>query len=76
MDGYFGMVEFLRLMRWVRPPFIFFSSTRSELIAYLDFVIEAQSEGWERFAGYGRITVNATINRNAAYEDNLVYKPR
>lgn len=76
MDGYFGMVEFLRLMRWVRPPFIFFSSTRSELIAYLDFVIETQAEGWERFAGYGRITVNATINSHAAYEDNLVYKSR
>lgn len=35
--GYFGMVKFLRLMAWVRPPFIFFSSTRSELMDYLNF---------------------------------------
>lgn len=74
MDGYFGMVEFLRLMRLVRPPFIFFSSTRSELLAYLDFVIETRAEGWERFAGYERIAVNVQVNRNAKYEDNLIYK--
>lgn len=74
MDGYFGMVEFLRLMQLVRPPFIFFSSTRSELIAYLDFVISSRSAGWEKFVGYKRIIVNASLNHGARYEDNLVYK--
>lgn len=38
--NYFGMVEFLRLMAMVRPPFVFFSGTRSELPAYLDLVAE------------------------------------
>ena len=72
--GYFGMVEFLRLMRLVRPPFIFFSSTRSELPAYLSFIMETRAAGWERIAGYQTITAQVRLNKNSAYEDNLVYK--
>lgn len=72
--GYFGMVEFLRLMRLVRPPFVFFSSTRSELLDYLDFVIDDKAEGWKDFRGYQKISVHVTMNKNANYEDNMVYK--
>lgn len=71
---YFGMVEFLRLMRLVRPPFIFFSSTRSEFVAYLDFIIKNQLDGNERVKDYHRIAIEASINATAKYEDNLVYK--
>ena len=71
---YFGMVEFLRLMAMVRPPFIFFSSTRSELPAYLDLVAELRLPGWERFAGSQTLTVGSTINRNSRYDDHLIYK--
>ena len=72
--SYFGMVEFLRLMRLVRPPFIFFSSTRSELPAYLTFIMDTHTAGWGRIAGYQTITAQVTLNKNSAYEDNLVYK--
>lgn len=71
---YFGMVEFLRLMRLVRPPFVFFSSTRSELPAYLKFIMETRAEGWERIAGYQAITAKVALNKSVTYEDNLVYK--
>lgn len=74
MDGYFGMVEFLRLMRLVRPPWIFFSSTRSEFLSYLDMVIEDKQPGWERFTGYKKISLQVSLNRTSSYEDNLVYK--
>lgn len=73
-ETYFGMVEFLKLMRLVRPPFIFFSSTRSEFLDYLDLVIGYKLDGWERFAGYRKINVQVCLNKNAHYEDNLVYK--
>ncbi len=46
--NYFGMVEFLRLMAMVRPPFVFFSGTRSKLPTYLDLVAELRLTGWER----------------------------
>lgn len=73
-DMYFGMVQFLRLAAMVRPPFVFFSSTRSELPAYLDLVVSERLPGWERFAGYQTISINASINKDAAYEDNLIFK--
>lgn len=71
---YFGMVQFLRLMQHVRPPFIFFSSTRSELLDYLNLVIGDQMPGWERFADYHTVSLEKRLNKTAHYEDNLVYK--
>ena len=73
-ETYFGMVEFLKLMRLVQPPFVFFSSTRSEFLDYLDLVIGYKLDGWERFAGYRKINVQVSLNKTAKYEDNLVYK--
>lgn len=73
-ENYFGMVEFLRLMRFVKPPFIFFSSTRSEFVDYLDFVVSEKAENWQNFADYQRLSFQVAINRIAKYEDNLVYK--
>lgn len=72
--GYFGMVEFLRLMRLVRPPFVFFSSTRSELIDYVDFIINEKAEGWQNLQDYQKISVNVVMNKTAQYEDNMIYK--
>lgn len=71
---YFGMVQFLRLMSVVRPPFMFFSSTRSELIDYLDFMIDFRQPEFERFVGYEKISIETALNKAARYEDNLVYK--
>lgn len=74
LAGYFGMVAFLRLMGMVRPPFIFFSSTRSELPAYIDLVITERMQGWERLSGHNTITAKVTVNKGSRYEDNLIYK--
>ena len=72
--AYFGMVEFLKLIRMVRPPFVFFSSTRSELLDYLDFAIGERVGNWQHFAGYKKISIKTTINQTAQYEDNMVFK--
>lgn len=72
--GYFGMVEFLRLMQFVRPPFIFFSSTRSELLDYLSLVIDEKMNGWERFADYEIRQIRAPVNKDVQYEDNMIFK--
>ncbi|WP_314343154.1 hypothetical protein [Simonsiella muelleri] len=73
-DVYFGMVEFLKLMSVVRPPFVFFSSTRSEFLDYLDLVIGYKLDGWERFAGYRKVDLMSVISYASKYEDNMVYK--
>lgn len=72
--AYFGMVEFLLLMRLVRLPFIFFCSTRSELVAYLDFMIRERWHGWERVRDYKRIIVRRAVSYSAQYEDNIIYR--
>lgn len=71
---YFGMVEFLRLMEMVRPPFVFFSSTKSELPAYLDFVRECRPHEWRRFEGLEKRIVKAPVSVSHRYEDNMIYK--
>ena len=70
---YFGMVEFLRLMSMVRPPFVFFSSTRSELPGYLEFVVSERVAGGGHLIGYQTIPAHVSLNKGATYEDNLVY---
>lgn len=71
---YFGMIKFLKLMQFVRPPFIFFSSTRSELLQYLDYIIEGKLEHYHRFTNYQLINITAHISNKVNYEDNMIYK--
>lgn len=73
-DEYFGMVQFLHLMSVVRPPFVFFSSTRSELLDYLNFVIDFRQPNFERFVGYAKISIETALNKTARYEDNMIVK--
>ncbi len=73
-DRYFGMVQFLELMEFVRPPYVFFGSTKSELLDYLQFVKTHRPIEWQRLGGdFCKISFNATINHSASYEDNLIY---
>lgn len=71
---YFGMTKFLRLMQFVRPPFIFFSSTKSELMDYMAYVEQYEPLTWQRVGGFERIVVNARINAQIGYEDNILVK--
>lgn len=73
-QNYFGMVQFLRLMDMVRPPFVFFSSTRSEFMDYLDFIKDNRPKEWAVFEGLQHISYAASISKKAKYEDNMVFK--
>lgn len=74
MTGYFGMTKFLRLMKLVRPPYLFFSSTRSELLDYMDYLKDCEPAMWERIGDFEKVSVNSHINYNAEYEDNMLYR--
>lgn len=74
LDTYFDLIDFLRLAHLTRPPYLFFSSTKSELVRFIDYVIERKSDNWQTFDGAQRIAINATLNHNNGYEDNLIYK--
>ncbi|WP_156472589.1 hypothetical protein [Bergeriella denitrificans] len=74
-NRYFGMVQFLQLMDMVRPPFILFGSTRSELLSYLSYVRDFRPDEWPRFNGFKTESLTVNIGRGVAeYEDNMVWK--
>ena len=71
---YFDLIDFLRLINLTKPPYIFFSSTKSEFIRYLDYMQESKTDNWESFEGYERIVVKASASKDGIYEDNMIYK--
>ncbi|AKD38994.1 hypothetical protein I926_08410 [Pasteurella multocida subsp. multocida OH4807] len=71
---YFDLIDFLRLIHLTKPPFVFFSSTKSEFIRFLDYTQEDKVDNWQTFEGYKRIVVSASASYSGKYEDNLVYK--
>lgn len=71
---YFDLIDFLRLINLTKPPYIFFSSTKSEFIRYLNYMQESKINNWETFEGYERITVKASTSKDGVYEDNMIYK--
>nr|WP_312538940.1 DNA adenine methylase [Moraxella sp. CTOTU47616] len=73
-DKYFAMVDFLYLMSLTRPPYIFFSSTKSELLDYLDYLKQLNGDDWERLGCFERVTIQAHVNHERAYEDNMIYR--
>ena len=71
---YFDLIDFLRLINLTKPPYIFFSSTKSEFIRYLDYMQKSKTDNWESFEGYERIVVKASASKDGIYEDNMIYK--
>ncbi|MFC1099858.1 hypothetical protein ACFGZZ_07520, partial [Pasteurella multocida] len=74
MDTYFDLIDFLRLINLTRPPFIFFSSTKSEFVRFVDFMLETKTHNWKSFTDYKKISINTSTSYSGKYEDNLVYK--
>lgn len=73
-DSYFDLIDFLTLIDLTKAPYIFFSSTKSEFVRFIDYLIKSKKDNWQTFEGYQRITLNASISYSGKYEDNLVYK--
>lgn len=71
---YFDLIDFLRLINLTKPPYIFFSSTKSKFIRYLNYMQESKINNWKTFEGYERITVKASTSKDGVYEDNMIYK--
>ena len=71
---YFDLIDFLRLINLTRPPYIFFSSTRSEFIRFIEWMVEYKQNNWQAFDNINRITLKTSTSYNGKYEDNLVFK--
>ena len=71
---YFDLIDFLRLVNITRPPYIFFSSTKSEFVRFIEYMQEDKIDNWQAFDNAQRIVVNASASHSGNYEDNMVYK--
>ncbi|WP_118790894.1 MULTISPECIES: hypothetical protein [Pasteurellaceae] len=71
---YFGLIEFFRLVNISRPPYIFFSSTKSEFVRFIEYMQEDKVDNWQTFDNAKRIVVNTSASHSGKYEDNMVYK--
>ncbi|VEJ09757.1 hypothetical protein [Actinobacillus delphinicola] len=71
---YFDLIDFLRLINLTKPPYLFFSSTKSEFIRFIDFITENQLDNYESFMDIKKIVAKAQLNHQTVYEDNLIYK--
>ncbi|MEH8189224.1 DNA adenine methylase [Gallibacterium anatis] len=73
-ERYFDLIDFLELIRLTRPPYLFFSSTKSEFIRFVDWLIASKGDNWQSFVDYQRIIVQTSTSYSGKYEDNLIYK--
>lgn len=73
-ERYFDLVDFLRLVDLTRPHYLFFSSTKSEFIRFINYLVEDKVKNWQVFDGAKRIAINTSASYNGKYEGNLVYK--
>lgn len=73
-DNYFNVVDFAELINLTRPPFIFFSATKSEFISYINFIMKNKSPNYESFINAQIIRKNSVINKDVFYQDNILYK--
>lgn len=71
---YFDLVDFLRLIHLTKPPYVFFSSTKSEFIRFIDAMVTDKWDNWQTFDTTQRIVVQTSPGYNSQYEDNMVYK--
>ncbi|WP_208119399.1 DNA adenine methylase [Spirabiliibacterium pneumoniae] len=72
--NYFDLIDFLRLIHLTRPPYLFFSSTKSEFIRFIGWLVESKSHNWQAFEQAQRIIVKTSTSYSGKYEDNLVYR--
>lgn len=74
MANYFDLIDFLQLIDLTRPPYVFFSSTKSEFVRFIEYLVQAKKDNWQAFDNAERVTIKAALNYQVQYEDNLVYK--
>lgn len=71
---YFDLIDFLRLVNITRPPYIFFSSTKSEFVRFIEYMQQDKVDNWQAFDGAQRVAIKTALNYQGEYEDNMVYK--
>lgn len=72
-ERYFDLVDFLELMALMGQSYLFFSSTKSEVLRYLDFAKKYEYGNYQIFDGAQISSLDYQLNKNVKYQDNLIY---
>ena len=73
-ENYFSMVDFLTMAEKIKPPFVLFGSTRSEVLDYAAWTVKEQRAGWQHWSGYQVQSLEMGLNHAAKYQDNMVWR--
>ena len=73
-EHYFSMVDFLKLAEQIKPPFMLFGSTRSEVLDYAAWTVKEKRTGWQHWDGYQVHSLETGLNHAAKYQDNMVWR--
>ena len=69
----FGVVDFLKMMSLVKQPFILFSSGKTEIIEYLEYITNEKIGNYQNFTGYKHRTIDVRFNKDSVYNDNFIW---
>ena len=73
-ENYFSLVDFLKLAEQIKPPFMLFGSTRSEVLDYAAWTVKEKRTGWQHWEGYQVQSLETGVNHSAQYQDNMVWR--
>ena len=73
-DRYFNIVNFLTLIHTIKPPYIFFSSKKSEFMEYKDFLIRHKKDNFHVFENAKVFSRKSPLAGEFHYFDNMIYK--
>lgn len=68
---YFSLLDFFKLMELIKPPFVLFSSCKTETLEYLNFDIAC---GRDKFKDYKSVEINSVVGNGKVYKDHMIYK--
>ena len=51
------------------PLYIFFSSAKSEVVRFIEYMLEDKADNWQAFEKAIRIVVNVSVSYRSNYED-------
>lgn len=71
---HFNLIDFLKLANSIRPPYIFFSSTKSEFLKFIEFTQESKTNNYLAFENAMKIELKTSTGYSGKYTDNMVYK--
>ena len=71
-EWYFDLIDFLDLADIVRAPFVLFSSSKSEILKFIDW--SEKTGKYKELHNPKSVSIKGVVNGQSRYTDNMLYK--